>query len=587
MGPFMRLSFFTFQLSLIFTSIAFSAVRGAIVSSAWREPNVTMSLTDRLSTTEAALQKAVGVLNTTNQFNGQTYETVGRVYTQMAEFDKITSQRMYEDSLQQYFSQTAQVRANFSDPLTYGYAAIRAYAAYQNPVFLTYAIDSWSFGQAYTISSTSESVVGKNLTIEDDCQGTTMAGATFWTTKSTDSSVTAMSTGYFLVVSALLAEATGDPMYLTAAEQSADFITAHMCTPDPFVLQTISANQSDSCAILDKTTNSFNTGLFIEGLAVLAAITKNMSRQALLDDLITAALSSAPWQTSAGIIASGASKQGDSLLVRALAAAYARNATTLDIRTSVHDYLGVQFNAVVDLATAGGNNIYSAQWTGPPSLVFSLANQVNALGALLGGALLEGNSSNASVTSSGTVPSASGSASPSSTTRTAHAQAGIIAGSVVGVLVLLLGAGGVWLWLRRRRPRRPTPARLEISPNVSTFAGSLGYAAHNQLNENSAPPPAVARASIAKPLQNPPQQYGGYTFSYPSAAAAPTASSPSSAPLSATNAVWTPSSYTNSARVISPVDLPTADLVVLLNERLQDRPVDQHESPPEYAVREG
>jgi hypothetical protein len=37
------------------------------------------------------------------------------------------------------------------------------------------------------------------------------------------------------------------------------------------VLQIVSASQDDSCEVLDDSVNTFNSGLFIEGLAVLAS----------------------------------------------------------------------------------------------------------------------------------------------------------------------------------------------------------------------------------------------------------------------------------------------------------------------------
>ncbi|KAJ7117065.1 hypothetical protein C8R44DRAFT_203539 [Mycena epipterygia] len=146
-----------------------------------------------------------------------------------------------------------------------------------------------------------------------------MAGGTFWTTTPTDPSIAAMSTGYFLVLSALLAEVTSNsnPIYLTAALESTDFIRAHLYNNNNnLVQQTMSAQQNDSCATLDATTNSFNSGLFVEGLATLVSLTRNVSTQALLDDLITEVLGNLVWQTYEGI-SGGLDKTGDSISPRA------------------------------------------------------------------------------------------------------------------------------------------------------------------------------------------------------------------------------------------------------------------------------
>jgi hypothetical protein len=65
---------------------------------------------------------------------------------------------------------------------------------------------------------------------------------------------------------------------LDAALDSADFIMAHLFAQN-LVQSGISAGLKDACA-LDNATNSFNTGLMIEGLAVLYSITNNASTQA-------------------------------------------------------------------------------------------------------------------------------------------------------------------------------------------------------------------------------------------------------------------------------------------------------------------
>ncbi|KAJ7114693.1 hypothetical protein C8R44DRAFT_629916, partial [Mycena epipterygia] len=81
-------------------------------------------------------------------------------------------------------------------------------------------------------------------------------------------------------LSALLAEPTSDPVYLQAAEQSTDFIHAHLFNAQHVVLDSISGNANDSCA-LTSIMESYNSGLMIEGLAILASITQNVSTQAL------------------------------------------------------------------------------------------------------------------------------------------------------------------------------------------------------------------------------------------------------------------------------------------------------------------
>ncbi|KAJ7879404.1 hypothetical protein B0H13DRAFT_2543625 [Mycena leptocephala] len=439
-----------------------------------RKPNVTQSRGDLIAIASAALKKAIDGASRVSQFNGQTYEVFGTLYEEMAEFDAIENQTQYEDTLQQEFSATQQTRANFNDTQTYGYAAVRAYMAYQNQVFLQYAIQSWSFGRMYTLSSTGGNLALKNFVVEESCSnGATMAGGTFLTTTPSDPSVTAMSTGYFMLLSALLAEATEatpDPKYLDAAKESAAFIQTQLYNGDHLVFQSISASQNDSCKVLNDAVNSFNSGLFIEGLAVLVSITQDATTQNTLDNVITAVLANPDWQTSGGIIANGAGKDGDSILIRALAAAYVRNVTSPDIHANLHDYLGVQFNAVMDFAT-NGDNVYANQWIGPPSSSFALDNQTNALAALLSATYLSASTVNTTTTS--TTPSASGSASGSTSMPSSTIAGIVVAGLFFLALVIITyiimrrrhAQGRPLSW--RQRPPAPPPSVSSMQPFVN------------------------------------------------------------------------------------------------------------------------
>jgi hypothetical protein len=82
-------------------------------------------------------------------------------------------------------------------------------------------------------------------------------------------------------VSGLLAEATSDPMFLQAAQESTEFIHAHLYSIQNIVQDSISASASDLCAVGSPIIKPYNSGLMIEALAVLASITQNSTTQAL------------------------------------------------------------------------------------------------------------------------------------------------------------------------------------------------------------------------------------------------------------------------------------------------------------------
>ncbi|KAJ7302405.1 hypothetical protein DFH08DRAFT_945631 [Mycena albidolilacea] len=144
---------------------------------------------------------------------------------------------------------------------------------------------------------------------------------------------------------------------------------------------------------------------------------------------------------------------GDLNLVQGLAAAYARNVTSVDMHAYIGHYLAVQFNAVVDLATVGGTNIYGSSWVGPPSTTYLGQDQTSALSALIA----------ALVVSHDSVPSSS---APSTTFRATHpgkTKAVPIAVGVVGGVVFLFAMLGIWILKRRSAARRSDPTELLTS----------------------------------------------------------------------------------------------------------------------------
>ncbi|KAJ7691629.1 hypothetical protein B0H17DRAFT_1011041, partial [Mycena rosella] len=183
-------------------------------------------------------------------------------------------------------------------------------------------------------------------------------------------------------VSALVAETVQDPIYLQAAKQTADFIFAHLINGVNQVLDAIDSSSNSSCDP-GPTLKPFNSGVVIEGLSVLYSITGNTTIQTLLNSIVTATISTTAWQGSNGIINFGGA--GDLSLVQGLTTAYLRNATTPELRVDIGHYLAVQFNAVVDLATVNGSDVYGNTWLGPPTSVFAGSSQITALSAVLSG----------------------------------------------------------------------------------------------------------------------------------------------------------------------------------------------------------
>ncbi|KAJ7737526.1 hypothetical protein B0H16DRAFT_1571855, partial [Mycena metata] len=278
--------------------LVLTAIRGVaqVAPASWRKSNITTPLAERVRLAGAALDTAIDRLRIDGYFftNDATGIT-GDLYAQMALFDMATNRSKYENALGQYFKVVLQSGVNFSnsglthpfisDSLAFGHAAAHAYTAYgKNPTFLQYAVDSWWWGREYTLSKQAVSAgrfPGMNFTLVKICHNASMVGGTFQNTDPQNSLVEGYASGYFLVLSALLAEATADPMYLQAATESSTFIQSQLSNVQKIVQADITADANSSPCSVISDTDPTESGLMFEGLAVLASYTKNISTQNL------------------------------------------------------------------------------------------------------------------------------------------------------------------------------------------------------------------------------------------------------------------------------------------------------------------
>ncbi|PBK86042.1 hypothetical protein ARMGADRAFT_1169270 [Armillaria gallica] len=535
-----------------------------------------LSKDDRVSIASVALDKAVSMLLPNGQFNDSAYDTPGRLYGQMAEFDRLTNQTKYKQTLQQCFTLAESIDlASLNYGLNYGYAAARAYTAYQDPNFLALAVTSWTSARQYTISgeqAASGTMDGKPFNLSLSCQGATLAGGTYRSTDSDGPHLDSLASGLFLVVSALLAEATSNRTYLDAAIESANFIQSHLLDPSNIVLDSVFLYSNKSCSV-DSAVYSYNSGIFIEGLVILADIMHNTSTEALLRSTIVAVATNTLWQGLDGIIA--ITDFGGHHIVRALTVLYERNTTHSDFREYIKKYIGVQYNAVIEHATSGGSNIYGLPWTGPPRTSFSSFNQTVAVTALLSAIQLEddepSSKSSDNPTSSRT-PTATMTTPPLPPKK--NGTGAIVGGVVGGLVILAVTIVCVFLCRRRHRQSNHTPPVVDhCSPQILTpfMATSVpaGISEEHHINQ-------------AKNVRYPVDANRGQSSTSPGAvgtdATGMDVQIESTTPLEATE------SPPNLLHTERREDMPTEELLKLLNQRLLlgrwNDPDD--EPPPEY-----
>ncbi|KAJ7061813.1 hypothetical protein C8F01DRAFT_1286910 [Mycena amicta] len=558
------------------------------VSSGWRKADLTTPLQDRMKIAEAAIDQGLSnesacLIQPGNSQACLAWGVAGDFYCMMADFDIVSNQTKYGSTLANLFQQAQNIpgRQNFTDEfvclnyaLSYGRAAVRAYQAYGNHQFLDYATQSWWFGRSLSLSAsdvTAKKNAWKNFTLQSDCAAIPIVGGTFHDDQPDDPDLNGLSTGSFFITSALLAKATSNSLYLDAALDSKSFFEGHLINGRNQVLDTLDAASCAPTNLIE----SYNAGFMMQGLAVMYSITKNASIQTQLDDIVTAALIPTPsWQNSNGIIANS-----DLNLALGIWEAYTRNATSPALHDLLGKYLTVQFNAVVDLATVNGSNVYALSWMGPPSSEFSGINQTSALSALVS-AISIVNQTSPVPTPSSANPLASSSGEPIGGIPPTKAKSQVligaaIGGATVGIIVILL-----MLWILHRRYQRSRAYR----PETISFSWPSSDSWPGTSDTGNTHLSATTRKAVSVPRNNTAStqsRKNGHTV--PVAAA--NAASGSSLQQNAVAAHSTRSATTGDTRGHrhSP-GLSTEQLVQLLNERLQDQNWDAGEVPPQYSA---
>ncbi|KAJ7663970.1 endo-1,6-alpha-mannosidase [Mycena polygramma] len=382
-----------FHLALV--SLISSAVAQDLgVPLSWRKFNNSRPVSERITIAQNAINQMTPQLNSaTGEFDGIDYWQSGNVWSVLANQDHLagttTNQALVVNNLNLVFSRWAhydQFQYN-DDAMWWAQAALYAYRAYGDTNLLAHAVDVWNHVTGYVITAAQANAhkqPNKAFAIQSTCGGATMAGGVFWRPTTDDQSVNSITTGLYITVSAFLAEYTNDATYTAAAILSANWIKAHNINANDLVLDTV--NAFDCSASPATWLFTYNSGKYIEGLSVLAAVTGDTQWSTLMINILNAAVKTTAWEGSDGIITEGASTTSNNddvgfkaVFIRGIHEAWTRNPSNTALRTLIHSYGDVQYNALLDLAANG--DTYSSNWHGPPQ-AFTSWGQLAALDVL-------------------------------------------------------------------------------------------------------------------------------------------------------------------------------------------------------------
>ncbi|KAJ7351413.1 hypothetical protein DFH08DRAFT_806136 [Mycena albidolilacea] len=246
-----------------------------------------------------------------------------------------------------------------------------------------------------------------------------------------------------------------------------------------------------------------------------------------------------------------------------------------------------EFYFYTDLTTSSGTNIYGLSWMGPPYATFSGYNQTTALAAFIGAIRLDGpDSSSDSI-------SQSPDSTPSKNSTTYFTP--IVGGILGGIAVVALAGVLLWCVRRRRRHSSVDDEQLEqlsallqpffISPrdehgasNMAS-AGSLSASVSlaSSLPRYNAYPAAASTSPAHSETQGQKPSPTVTSELFPAGGTLPSSSHSIAAPsgkgglLRQQFAPPNSNPLSNPGTTDAPNDLPTEQLVQILNRQLQNR----------------
>ncbi|KAK1221947.1 hypothetical protein PQX77_015237 [Marasmius sp. AFHP31] len=542
------------------------------VPSSWNKPTLEASREERINRAAAAIDAFIAsdALFTSLQppsSLSSTYWPYGEFLGLIADFDTFTNQTRYKQIAQERFLPALQQTA--PNLRRYGYAAARAYIAYQDGRFLDIANYYWASSRSLTLSdadvqsrsSSAKSIINSTTSLACSKPGSeyTLAGGTFHDSiDQNDLNITIGSTADYLTLTVSLATVSSnlDARYMTLASQMGQFMRNTLYKEPGYFYSEIKVGDPDCPTRQYLGFGPDNVAVTMQSLSLLTLGSKNDDFTDTLRDVVRRA---STWSSADGVLDAQkvlmATKSGDITQVshRLLRSYFimALGDGASDLRTYLRAYLAVQYDALVKQATftSGTPNLYGSGLR--PQSQLDPEAQILAITTLLGGVI-------------DTTPNET---RGSDTEDHRRVPIGAIVGGVVGGILGLVFVIGSYCWLRRKR-------RLQSSlPAVEPYQAT---------SPSMTPPPS---STVPAPRSR------RYEKETPSA-------SPSISPRTATYSEFStltaprPAPEPYSSRV--PREATTAELVTLLNRRLgleprdvNDERWDGSQSPPDYSSQAG
>ncbi|KAK7688550.1 hypothetical protein QCA50_008088 [Cerrena zonata] len=352
------------------------------VPTGWRSPTSTLSTTDRAQIAQTVIDTVTPLFSSASgRAANLTFGQNGHMLSSISLHDFYVSSQVNNGIVTQWLGDN--VDGFEGGTKTWAVAAANAYRAYGDSTWLNMAVSVWNQvngGCSITTGvATSGVMTGKNVTVPGQCNGKTTVGGMFLYGSNPTSLLVNMDTlGGFMSLSALLFEATGNPIYGTATETAFEFARAHLF--DGQVI--IDGIDLSTCSVVAGGQSS-GCGFVIESLSIYLNKTTDQSASDFLKTLIPTAIKFPGFTSSNGVISEGptvdqaegfgdynAETANKAIFIRGLHEAWSRMAKDSNLAQLIQSYVIVQYNALLDLAKSPDNEFYSPRWQGPPATKF-------------------------------------------------------------------------------------------------------------------------------------------------------------------------------------------------------------------------
>ncbi|KAK1233822.1 hypothetical protein PQX77_002988, partial [Marasmius sp. AFHP31] len=349
------------------------------VPSSWGKLTMKGSREERIDRAAAAINALIKSDDffTSSQVLNQlpeTYWPYGEYLVVIANFDLFTNQTRYKQIAQQRFLPA--LRQTTPNLNRYGYAATRAYLAYQDEGFLEIAEDYWASNKSLTISdedvqlrsSPAKSTINSTMSLSCSKTGNeyTLAGGTFHSTSETDLLITTGTTADYLTLTVSFANVSSnpDPAYMTLASQMGQFVLHTIYKGSGDFYSNIPVGEPDCPRRRnDNHATVSDAAVAMQALSILGLNTKDDDTA---DVEIARRTTGTTWNSVDGVLDAQKFPQGTSNSVQVsqrLLHSYFHLALgdgASDLRTYLRAYLAIQYDAIVKQATfaSGVPNLY-------------------------------------------------------------------------------------------------------------------------------------------------------------------------------------------------------------------------------------